>query len=129
MPDGSAFVLVHGGRHGGWWQRVARALSRSGHQVHRPTLTGLGEWAHLLSRDIGLVTHIADVTAVFEYEELQDVILVAHSYGASGPPVFDVIGPDRAAVLTQACEQYGEGCVASPARGTGSGCWTHPTTP
>jgi len=136
VADGSAFVLVHGGRHGGWcWQRVAGALSRSGHQVHRPTLTGLGERAHLLSRDIGLVTHIADVTAVFEYEELQDVILVAHSYGGvvvagamehvhervrtlvlldahlprSGQSVFDVIGPDRAAVMTQACEQYGEG--------------------
>ena len=78
----STFVLVHGGRHGGWcWRSVARDLRRSGHAVLTPTLTGLGERAHLLSPNIGLGTHVQDVVAVLEYEDLTDVTLVSHSYG------------------------------------------------
>jgi hypothetical protein len=47
------FVLVHGGWHGGWcWRRVADVLRRQGHTVFTPTLTGLGERSHLMSRDI-----------------------------------------------------------------------------
>ncbi len=46
-----------------------------------PTLTGLGERAHLLSPDIDLDTHIKDVVAVLRWEDLRDVILVGHSYG------------------------------------------------
>jgi pimeloyl-ACP methyl ester carboxylesterase len=75
-------VLVHGGGHGGWcWQRLAPLLREDGHQVYTPTLTGLGERSHLLNADIDLNTHIADVTALLEYEDLTDVILVGHSYG------------------------------------------------
>ena len=46
-----------------------------------PTLTGLGERAHLLSREVTLETHIADVTGLLEAEELSEVVLVGHSYG------------------------------------------------
>ena len=46
-----------------------------------PTLTGLGERAHLLSREINLDTHFTDVVGLLEAEELTDVILVGHSYG------------------------------------------------
>src|SRR6266436_415053 len=47
------FVLVHGAWHGGWcWRRVADSLQRQGHKVFTPTLTGLGERSHLMSRDI-----------------------------------------------------------------------------
>ena len=46
-----------------------------------PTLTGLGERSHLLHPGITLSTHIQDVLGVFKYEDLQDVILVGHSYG------------------------------------------------
>ncbi|MFC9454368.1 alpha/beta fold hydrolase [Streptomyces sp. NPDC056983] len=75
------FVLVHGGRHGGWcWKRLTPLLHAAGHQVYTPTLTGLGERSHLLHADVGLDTHIRDVVAVFECEDLQDVVLVAHSY-------------------------------------------------
>jgi pimeloyl-ACP methyl ester carboxylesterase len=49
--------------------------------VHTPTLTGLGERSHLVNRDIGLHTHILDIIQVFEYEDLDEVILVGHSYG------------------------------------------------
>jgi pimeloyl-ACP methyl ester carboxylesterase len=78
----ATFVLVHGACHGGWcWKRVAPLLRRAGHEVYTPTLTGLGERAHLLTRDVGLDTHIQDVVNVLEYEELDDAILVGHSYG------------------------------------------------
>jgi pimeloyl-ACP methyl ester carboxylesterase len=75
-------VLVHGGGHGGWcWQRLAPLLRQDGHAVYTPTLTGLGERAHLVNAAIDLDTHITDIVAVLEYEDLSDVILVGHSYG------------------------------------------------
>ena len=78
----ATYVLVHGGAHGGWCYRdVARLLRSAGHEVFTPTLTGLGERAHLLSPDIDLDTHITDVVAVLRWEDLHDVILVGHSYG------------------------------------------------
>lgn len=74
-------VLVHGAWHGAWcWQAVADLLREQGHEVLTPTLAGLGERAHLLSNDITLDTHIADIVEVFEREDLQDAVLVAHSY-------------------------------------------------
>lgn len=76
------FVLVHGAFHGGWcWRRVAERLAAAGRRVFVPTLTGLGERAHLLGREVNLDTHIRDVVALFEAEELADAILVGHSYG------------------------------------------------
>jgi pimeloyl-ACP methyl ester carboxylesterase len=78
----ATYVLVHGGGHGGWcYQRVARLLRAAGHEVYAPTLTGLGERAHLLSREVDLDLHIRDVVAVLHSEDLRDVILVGHSYG------------------------------------------------
>ena len=78
-----SFVLVHGAWHGGWcWRRVARLLRDAGHEVFTPTLTGLGERAHLLSADVGPDTFVRDVVAVLEHEELSDVVLVGHSFGA-----------------------------------------------
>lgn len=56
-------------------------LRAAGHEVYTPTLTGLGERAHLLTRDVGLDTHILDVVNLLDYEELRDVVLVGHSYG------------------------------------------------
>jgi len=76
------YVLVHGAWHGGWcWRRVSDRLAAAGHRVFCPTLTGLGERAHLLSREVNLTTHIQDVVAVLESEELNEVVLVGHSYG------------------------------------------------
>jgi pimeloyl-ACP methyl ester carboxylesterase len=76
-------VLVHGSNHGGWcWRRTLEPLREAGFEVHAPTLTGLGERAHLLTPEVDLDTHIADIVAVIENEELSDVTLVGHSYGA-----------------------------------------------
>ena len=78
----ATYVLVHGGGHGGWcYQRVARILRGSGHEVYAPTLSGLGERAHLLSKDVDLDLHVRDVVELLFYEDLRDVILVGHSYG------------------------------------------------
>lgn len=78
----ATYVLVHGGGHGGWcYQPVARLLRAKGHEVYTPTLTGLGDRAHLLTPDVGIETHIADVAQLIEFEDLRDVILAGHSYG------------------------------------------------
>ena len=50
--------------------------------MYTPTLTGVGERAHLASPDVRLETHIADVVGVLEYENLSEVNLLGHS--ASG---------------------------------------------
>ncbi len=76
------FVLIHGAYHGGWcWRRVADLLEARGHKVYAPSLTGLADRSHLMSRDINLDTHIQDVVNLFTWEDLRDVTLVAHSYG------------------------------------------------
>ena len=75
-------VLVHPAWFGGWcWRKVVPILRARGHEVFTPTLTGLGERAHLASREIGLQTHIQDVVNVLEYENLSQVILVGNSSG------------------------------------------------
>jgi pimeloyl-ACP methyl ester carboxylesterase len=80
--NSDTFVLVHGGFAGGWvWQDVAVRLRSAGQDVYTPTLTGLGERAHLAAPDVGLGTHVRDIVAVLEYENLEDVVLVGHSYG------------------------------------------------
>lgn len=75
------FVLVHGTWHGGWlWRDVKQLMEAAGHRVFTPTCTGCGEREHLSAPDVGLETHIQDIIAVIETEELEDVILVGHSF-------------------------------------------------
>jgi len=75
------FVLVHGAWHGGWcWQRVTPLLRAAGHEVYAPSLTGVGDRAHLAGGKIDLETHIADVCGLIEMEDLAGVVLVGHSY-------------------------------------------------
>ena len=76
------FVLIHGAWHGGWcWRRVADILESHGHKVYAPSLTGNGDRSHLLSKDVVLDTHIADIANLVIWEDLKDICLVAHSYG------------------------------------------------
>jgi pimeloyl-ACP methyl ester carboxylesterase len=82
MNEKPAFVLVHGAWHGAWcWSRVLLRLRAAGHEAFAVSLTGVGERAHLLSRNIRLATHIADVINLILCEELTDVVLAGHSYG------------------------------------------------
>jgi pimeloyl-ACP methyl ester carboxylesterase len=74
------FVLIHGAWHGGWcWRRVLPYLQ--GHRVFTPSLTGLGDRAHLAGPHVDLELHIQDVVQLLEMEDLSGVALVGHSYG------------------------------------------------
>jgi pimeloyl-ACP methyl ester carboxylesterase len=77
----ATYVLVGGAWIGAWaWTHVARRLRAGGHDVHPVTLTGLGERVHLGGPDVDLDTHITDVVNVIDYEDLDQVVLVGHSY-------------------------------------------------
>src|SRR5215211_1720884 len=137
----ATFLLVAGGNLGGWvWAKVRPRLHARGHEVYTPTLTGLGERAHLLSREIDLETHIEDVVAVLRYEDLRDVILVGHSYAGSviagvadraperlarlvyldavaprdGESEFDLLPPRVSAWLAEQAKSRGEGWLIPP---------------
>lgn len=78
----TTFVLVHGAWHGSWcWKRVRKVLQSEGHEVFTPTLTGVAERSHLMSPQVTLDTHVADVVNLIRWEELTDVVLCGHSYG------------------------------------------------
>lgn len=78
----ATFVLVHGAWHGGWcWQRVGDRLSAQGHRVFAPTLTGVCERSHLDSPSVDLSTHVHDVVNEIRWKDLENVVLVGHSYG------------------------------------------------
>jgi pimeloyl-ACP methyl ester carboxylesterase len=78
----SVYVLVHGAWGGSWcWKRVRGALRARGHEVFTPTLSGVGERSHLLSKEVNIDTHIADVVNLIRWEDLSDVVLCGHSYG------------------------------------------------
>jgi pimeloyl-ACP methyl ester carboxylesterase len=135
------FVLVHGAWHGGWcWAKVARLLRDAGHEVYTPTLTGLGERAHLARPEVDLELHIQDVVAMLEAEEVRGVTLVGHSYGGmvvtgvaarvaagrigqlvyldafvpeAGKALLDYVGP-RADAMREAVRTQGEGWKLPP---------------
>ncbi|WP_377342647.1 alpha/beta fold hydrolase [Plantactinospora siamensis] len=78
----TTFVLVPGMCHGGWcFADLTRRLRGLGHTVHPLTLTGVSERRHLLHGTVNLDTHIQDVLAVLDGEDLRDTVLVGHSYG------------------------------------------------
>src|SRR4029077_20712111 len=62
-------------------KKVRPLLRAAGHEVFTPTYTGLGERAHQANSSVDLETHIKDVLAVIEFEGLEDITLVGHSYG------------------------------------------------
>jgi pimeloyl-ACP methyl ester carboxylesterase len=79
-----SYVLVHGAWHGGWcWRRVTPILRQRGHPVFTPTQTGLGERAHLLTKEVGFETFVEDVAGMIEMEELSDIVLVGHSFAGN----------------------------------------------
>jgi pimeloyl-ACP methyl ester carboxylesterase len=78
----AAIVLAHGAWSAAWaWKKMRPRLRAAGHDFFSPTYTGLGERAHLARPEIDLSTHIQDVLAVLEMEDLTDVTLLGHSYG------------------------------------------------
>jgi pimeloyl-ACP methyl ester carboxylesterase len=84
MPSTYTFVLVHGAWHGGWcWRRVVATLRSAGQVVVAPTLTGFGERVHLTRPDLTIDDFATDIVNVIAAEELNDVILVGHSFGGN----------------------------------------------
>jgi pimeloyl-ACP methyl ester carboxylesterase len=129
-------VLIHPAWFGGWcWKKLTPLLRARGHEVFTPTLTGLGERAHLARPEIGLEIHIRDVINVIECEDLRNVILVGNSSGGmviagvadqvperiahmvfldafvptDGESMLDLLPPDRRSALETFVQKEGDG--------------------
>ena len=96
----TTFVLVPGAWMGGWvWGKIAPMLAKRGHRAVAVTLTGMGERVHLASPEIGIDTAIQDVLNVIEYNDLDDFVLVGHSFaGKVVAAVADRV-PDKVSAL------------------------------
>src|SRR5580692_11095103 len=78
----TTIVLVHGAWGGSYgFKYVREPLRAAGHEVFTPSLTGIGERAHLASPQVNLTTHITDVANTILYEDLTDIVLLGYSYG------------------------------------------------
>jgi pimeloyl-ACP methyl ester carboxylesterase len=137
----STYVLVHGAWRGGWiWKGIRRELQARGHAIFTPTLTGLGERSHLLTQQVNLETHIADVLNLIRWEELSDIVLCGHSYGGcvvtgvadripekisalvyldafvpeNGQSLHDTLPPDARNEQIEAARNVGEGWKTPP---------------
>ena len=118
-----------------------RPLMRlAGHHFFAPTYTGLGDRAHLARPDIDLSTHVQDVLAMIEIEDLNDVVLLGHSYGGmvatgvadkaknriakvvyidafvprDGQSLFDLVGPKGEANMRAGAAKDGDGWKVPP---------------
>lgn len=132
----ATIVLAHGAWSAAWaWKKMRPLFAAAGHEFHSPTYTGLGERAHLAHHEINLTTHINDVAAVIEFEDLKDVTLLGHSYGGmvatgvadrmrsrirrvvyidafaprDGQSLFDLVGPKAEASMRAGAEKDGNG--------------------
>jgi len=135
------FVLVHGAWVGGWnWRHVVQRLQARGRAVFAPSLTGLGDRAHLMAPSVGLSTHIMDVLGVIRTHELENVVLVGHSYGGMvisgvaahaadavaalvyldaflpqhGQSALDLVSPERRAQFETSAAENGDGWRIPP---------------
>ena len=114
----------------------------AGHEFFSPTYTGLGERAHLARPDIDLSTHVQDVAAVLELEDLKEVTLLGHSYGgmvstgvADKAPgriarvvYIDAFAPKEGQSLFDLLGPKGEGHMRAGAAKDGDG-WKLPINP
>ncbi len=77
----TSYVLVPGAWLGGWaWNKVVPLLEDRGHEALPVTLTGMGERVHLASKGVGIETAVQDVLNVIKYNDLDDFVLVGHSF-------------------------------------------------
>ncbi len=80
----ATFVLVHGAWGGSYAFRAVRGLLHAeGHEALSPSLTGIGERAHLTGPHVDLSLHVLDVVNAIRYEDLRDVVLLGFSYGGA----------------------------------------------
>jgi pimeloyl-ACP methyl ester carboxylesterase len=129
-------VLAHGAWSAAWaWKKMRPLFQAAGHEFFSPTYTGLGERAHLARPEVDLSTHVQDVAAVLELEDLKDVTLLGHSYGGmvatgvadkapgriarvvyidafaptDGQSLFDLLGPKGEAHMRAGAAKDGDG--------------------
>lgn len=132
----ASIVLAHGAWSAAWaWKKMRPLFRAAGHDFFSPTYTGLGERAHLARPEVDLSTHIQDVTAVLEIEDLTDVTLLGHSYGGmvatgvadkareriarivyidafapnNGQSLFDLVGPKAEGNMRAGAAKDGDG--------------------
>ena len=135
-------VLIHGGFHGGWcWDKVRPLLQADGWTVETPTLTGVGDRAHLASPLISLDTHVQDVVSLIVGDNLTDVTLCGHSSAGmvvsgvadaiperlrtlvyldalipqDGESMCDILGPARTSAMKQHADERGDGWLVPAA--------------
>ncbi|MEM7045210.1 MAG: alpha/beta hydrolase [Pseudomonadota bacterium] len=103
-------LLVHGSWHGSWaWDGVAATLRKHGHRVLTPCLKGLGSDAVNLAPEIGLFEHVDQLAALVHEEDLQNALLVGHSYGGALAHVLEGRIADRLCAVVHL-----EGAIAAP---------------
>jgi len=134
----STFVLVHGAWHTGKeLEPVARELEAAGHRAFTPTVKGNGA---VDSRDVGLADAIASIVEFVLANDLEDIVLVGHSYGGmvitgvadsvpervrrlvywnafvpnNGESVTDMLPPQFVELFDQIAAARGDGCVVLP---------------
>ena len=79
----TTFVLIHGAWHyGELWEEVARPLRAMGHEVHTPTLSGNGPGEEV-DRTVGHADAVASAVDYVLGEDLNDFVLLGHSYGGT----------------------------------------------
>jgi pimeloyl-ACP methyl ester carboxylesterase len=137
----ASVVLAHGAWSAAWgWKKMRPLFRAAGIEFFSPTYTGLGERSHLARPDIDLSTHIDDVLAVLEFEDLRDVTLIGHSYGGmvatgvadraadrlarviyldafaprDGQSLFDLVGPKTEAAMRGGADKTGDGWRIPP---------------
>ncbi|SDT03909.1 alpha/beta hydrolase fold [Paenibacillaceae bacterium GAS479] len=92
-PQHLTFVLVRGAwANAGYLREIAAALQREGHDVHLPEYPGYG------TNSNPSITHAEITEAVAGYIlswDLQDVVLVGHSFGGSIIQTTAQLVPDR----------------------------------
>jgi pimeloyl-ACP methyl ester carboxylesterase len=82
VADPATFVFVHGAWHGSFaYDPMAKILRDRGHVVYVPTLSGVGERSNVRPPGIGIPTHVQDILNVIKFSDLNDIVLVGHSYG------------------------------------------------
>jgi pimeloyl-ACP methyl ester carboxylesterase len=82
MQHPRTFLVAHGAWGAGYtWREMHPLMTAAGHRLITPTYTGLGERAHLADRSNTLETHIQDMLSVIFHEDLNDIVLIGHSYG------------------------------------------------
>lgn len=90
------FLVAHGAWSAGWaWKKMHPRMAAAGHRLITPTYTGLGEREHLANPSIDLETHVQDVLGVIKFEQLDDFVLIGHSYGGMVATVVADRVPER----------------------------------